>query len=394
MEKLKLIDAESLYFKPLMHPKMLIEGILPNGLAMLSGDSKIGKSWLVLWLGIKISKGESVWGKPTAKADVIYLALEDTDGRVQRRMYELTDEPPDNLWFGFSCGMLGKMLEDQIEDAIKEHPSAGLLIIDTLQMVRENTSVKTNQYAQDYKDMSRLKQIADNHQICILLVHHTKKEKDSSNVFNNSNGSSALMGAPDTCMILQKDDRFSNKAVLSITGRDVEERQLKMELRDMIWVPTEETDPKELRKTKIPAFIYKVVDYMMGIRIFKGTITDLLNKVGEKQLQPNVASRMLAKYYSDVLHPLGIELEFNRSAKERLVTLTRNDNDDEDDGKRDTKTKLLAVMTDRYPLSLPNASSQSSSPSQDASQLEIDLDEHEFLSSEKMDRIVSEGRRN
>ena len=81
MEKLHLISADTLFYQPLDHPKMLIDGILSNGLAILSGESKIGKSWLVLWLGIKISQGEPVWGLPTSKTDVIYLALEDTDSR-------------------------------------------------------------------------------------------------------------------------------------------------------------------------------------------------------------------------------------------------------------------------------------------------------------------------
>ena len=61
MEKLHLINAETLYYTPLDHPRMLIDGILSNGLAILSGDSKIGKSWLVLWLGLKISQGEPVF---------------------------------------------------------------------------------------------------------------------------------------------------------------------------------------------------------------------------------------------------------------------------------------------------------------------------------------------
>ena len=67
MEKLHLISADTLFYQPLDHPKMLIDGILSNGLAILSGDSKIGKSWMVLWLCLKISLGEPVWGLPPHK---------------------------------------------------------------------------------------------------------------------------------------------------------------------------------------------------------------------------------------------------------------------------------------------------------------------------------------
>ena len=67
MEKLHLISADTLFYQPLDHPKMLIDGILSNGLAILSGDSKIGKSWMVLWLCLKISRGEPVWDFPPHK---------------------------------------------------------------------------------------------------------------------------------------------------------------------------------------------------------------------------------------------------------------------------------------------------------------------------------------
>lgn len=67
MNKIQLIDAETLYYKPLAHPRMLIDGILADGLAVMAGDSKIGKSWMVLWLCLQISKGEPVWASPPGK---------------------------------------------------------------------------------------------------------------------------------------------------------------------------------------------------------------------------------------------------------------------------------------------------------------------------------------
>ena len=148
MEKLHLISADTLFYQPLDHPKMLIEGILSNGLAILSGDSKIGKSWMVLWLCLKISRGEPVWGLPTAKTDVIYLALEDNDWRIQQRMQDLVDEPPKNLHFGFSCGKLGAELEGQIKGVLEEYPATGLLFIDTLQYImgHSDISVTLNTY--------------------------------------------------------------------------------------------------------------------------------------------------------------------------------------------------------------------------------------------------------
>ena len=332
MGKIQLIDAETLYYKPLEHPKMLIDGVLSDGLAIMAGDSKIGKSWMVLWMCLQISKGEPVWGLPTRKTDVVYLALEDREWRVQQRMQDLTDTPPDNLHFGFSCGQLGAELESQIEDVLKDYPSTGLLFIDTLQMVRDNVSSKVNAYAQDYKDLSSLKKIADNHGICIFVVHHTRKERDGGNIFNDMTGSTGIMGVADTGMILRKDDRFGDNATLCITGRDVEEKKLKMQMRGGKWEITEELSADDLRKERIPDFVFKVVDFLFEHRQFEGTVTELLAAVGNTVLKPNVASKYLTRFYSEVFVPMGITYEYRKTAAARTISLTLNDGADGDDG--------------------------------------------------------------
>ena len=360
MEKIQLIDAETLFYKPLEHPRMLIDGILSNGLAILSGDSKIGKSWMILWFCLKISRGEPIWGLPTAKTDVIYLALEDCEWRVQQRMQELTDIPPENLHFGFSCGRIGTDLEAQIEIVLKEYPSTGLLFIDTLQMVRDNVSSKTNAYAQDYRDLSALKKLADTHDICIFLVHHNRKERDGSNVFNDMTGSTGIAGVADTCMILRKEERFGSSAVLSITGRDVEEKQLKLTMPKNIWEVTEELNASDLRRERIPSFLFQVADYLLKKKRFTGTITDLLVAIGETTLKPNMASKLLTKHYSDVFKPLGIRMDSKKTAVARLLLLQLCDDGDGDDGQRRSEALASLRQQNDAAFSLPQTSSQSS----------------------------------
>lgn len=360
MGKIQLIDAETLYYKPLEHPKMLIDGVLSDGLAIMAGDSKIGKSWMVLWMCLQISKGEPVWGLPTRKTDVVYLALEDREWRVQQRMQDLTDTPPDNLHFGFSCGQLGAELESQIEDVLKDYPSTGLLFIDTLQMVRDNVSAKVNAYAQDYKDLSSLKKIADNHGICIFVVHHTRKERDDGNIFNDMTGSTGIMGVADTGMILRKDDRFGGNATLCITGRDVEEKKLKMQMRGVKWEITEELSADDLRKERIPDFVFKVVDFLFEYRQFEGTVTELLAAVGNTELKPNVASKYLTRFYSEVFAPMGITYEYRKTAAARMISLMLNDGADGNDGLSGTE-RLASLRAQNDGISsLPDSSSQSS----------------------------------
>lgn len=360
MEKLHLISADTLFYQPLDHPKMLIDGILSNGLAILSGDSKIGKSWMVLWLGIKISQGEPVWGLPTSKTDVIYLALEDTDWRIQQRMQDLVDNPPNNLHFGFSCGKLGAELEGQIKAILEEYPNTGLLFVDTLQMVRDNVSSRVNAYAQDYKDLSALKKIADDHKMCIFLVHHNRKEHDGSNVFNDMTGSTGIAGVADTCMVLRKEDRFGNDAVLSITGRDIEEKRLKLAMRKNVWEVTEALDSTDLRQERIPPFLFQIADFLLKEKCFTGTITNLLAAIGDKTTKANVASKLLTKHYSEVFKPLGIRMEFKKTAAARLILLQLSDDDDGNDDQRRSETLAsLRQQHDDIP-SFSQTSSQSS----------------------------------
>lgn len=371
MGKIQLIDAETLYYKPLEHPKMLIDGVLSDGLAIMAGDSKIGKSWMVLWMCLQISKGEPVWGLPTRKTDVVYLALEDREWRVQQRMQDLTDTPPDNLQFGFSCGQLGAGLESQIEDVLKDYPSTGMLFIDTLQMVRDNVSAKVNAYAQDYKDLSSLKKIADNHGICIFVVHHTRKERDGGNIFNDMTGSTGIMGVADTGMILRKDDRFGDNATLCITGRDVEEKKLKMQMRGVKWEITEELSADDLRKERIPDFVFKVVDFLFEHRQFEGTVTELLAAVDNTELKPNVASKYLTHFYSEVFAPMGISYEYRKTAAARIISLALNDGADGNDDLSGTERLASLKAKNDGISSLPDSPSQSSF----ASWEEVDDDE-------------------
>ena len=360
MEKLHLISADTLFYQPLDHPRMLIDGILSNGLAILSGDSKIGKSWMVLWLCLKISQGELVWGLPTAQTDVIYLALEDNDWRIQQRMQELIDEPPKNLHFGFSCGKLGAELEGQIKGVLEDNPNTGLLFIDTLQMVRDNVSSRVNAYAQDYKDLSALKKIADDHKMCIFLVHHNRKEHDGSNVFNDMTGSTGIAGVADTCMVLRKEDRFGNDAVLSITGRDIEEKRLKLTMRKNVWEVTEALDTYALRRERVPHFLFQIADYLLKEKSFTGTVTELLAAVGDETTKANVASKLITRHFNEVFAPLGFKMDQKRVADARLMVWQLNDDDDGNDDKRRSET--LASLRQQYDdtPSFSQTSSQSS----------------------------------
>ena len=99
----------------------IVDGLISQGVNVISGASKIGKSWLMLWLGLQVAQGNSIWGLPTLQCDVLYLSLEDTQRRIKDRLYNLTDSAPDNLYFAVTSGLIGGGLEAQITDFLTEH---------------------------------------------------------------------------------------------------------------------------------------------------------------------------------------------------------------------------------------------------------------------------------
>ena len=114
--KLKTVDAETLLSTPMSKTMFIVDGLISQGVNVISGASKIGKSWLMLWLGLQVAQGNSIWGLPTLQCDVLYLSLEDTQRRIKDRLYNLTDSAPDNLYFAVTSGLIGGGLEERFHE--------------------------------------------------------------------------------------------------------------------------------------------------------------------------------------------------------------------------------------------------------------------------------------
>lgn len=105
-----------------------------------------------------------------------------------------------------------------------EHPETKLIIIDTLQKVRE-VGGDNYSYANDYEIITRIKKFADSSGICLLLVHHTRKQ-NSDDKFDMISGTNGLLGAADGGFILRKEKRTSNAATLEVSGRDQPDQKI------------------------------------------------------------------------------------------------------------------------------------------------------------------------
>ena len=160
VSNMKTIDAETLMTTVLPSTKFVVDRLLPEGLHILAGAPKIGKSWLALWLCLCVAKGESVWDFSVTKGTVLYLCLEDSLTRIQNRLFQITEDAPDTLHFTTLAGSIGGGLEDQLKGFLTEHPGTALVVIDTLQKVRQ-PGENANPYASDYRDITALKRLAD-----------------------------------------------------------------------------------------------------------------------------------------------------------------------------------------------------------------------------------------
>ena len=138
-EKLpKTISAEELLSTPLPPVKWIIPDLLPAGLALFAGPSKAGKSWLTLWLCLQVAQGKPMWGREIEPHTVLYLSLEDTFNRLQKRLLQLvgSEEAPERLVMQTECSSIGQGLEEQLTSFLYQHPDTGLIVIDVFVTIR------------------------------------------------------------------------------------------------------------------------------------------------------------------------------------------------------------------------------------------------------------------
>ena len=153
---LKTVSMNELFDTQYQSKPPLIDGLLYPGTYIFAGSPKLGKSFLMAQLAYHISTGTPLWNYTTRKGTVLYLALEDDYRRLQERLYRMFGtEGAENLYFSVSASQLGKGLDEQLARFVTEHADTKLIIIDTLQKVRE-VGGDNYSYANDYQIMARL----------------------------------------------------------------------------------------------------------------------------------------------------------------------------------------------------------------------------------------------
>ena len=337
IKRLQTIDADTLQSTAYEPVSFVVDDLLPQGLHLLAGAPKIGKSWLALWLCLCAAQGKPLWTFATRPCEVLYLCLEDSFQRIQSRLFDLTEDAPPTLHFAVMSQQLHNGLVEQIEQFLKEHPQTRLIVIDTLQRIR-TAGNDANPYASDYRDIGVLKALADKHRIAILLVHHLRKMNDEDPL-NMISGTTGISGATDSSFVLKERKRGSGEATLYCTGRDIEYRELPLRFQKAshAWVLTE---PVEEDTPAADPEVTFLSDFLKGLHSFEGTATELCEllevRTGESIL-PSVLSKKLVKYAGE-LEQNGIRIAAHRTRDSRTLSILcfGSDGSDGNDGKNET----------------------------------------------------------
>lgn len=258
-------DVATKVFPPI---KWAIPGIAPEGAIILAGRPKMGKSWMILQWLMAIAVGGKVFGKIAVESgDALYLALEDSERRIQKRRNRVAE----SLHYGtlpslYYVNEWPRMTEltrgsqtvlmpsnqafDGLSYWLDAHPLARIIAVDTLAKFRPRSNGK-NSYQADYDAMSQIQEFATKRQICIVVVTHTRKHRagEDEDVLDEIQDTTGVTGAVDATCVLKR-ERYSNLAQLHITGRDVDERNIPLvwDKEKFLWLQneTEESDPAQV----------------------------------------------------------------------------------------------------------------------------------------------------
>lgn len=226
MTAVRILSAADLMALVLPEPRWAVHEVVPEGLTILAGRPKLGKSWLVLAIALAIALGGRAFGQLAVEAgDVLCLMLEDSAKRLQSRLGMLLAgvAPPDRLYLAREWPRADQGGVEAIAEWLATHRSARLVVVDTHARFRAQRRGRERGYADDVADLEPLQQLAIRHQVAIVVLHHLRKG-GADDWIDTISGTLGLAGVADGLLGLFR-ARGESQATLKVTGRDVEERE-------------------------------------------------------------------------------------------------------------------------------------------------------------------------
>ena len=301
-------------------PPDLIEGFLFNGIYILAGAPKTGKSFLMEQIAYHVSIGKPLWGLAVRPGTVLYLALEDSLENIQERMYRMFGpEGSDKLRFASWPCSISKGMTDRLASFLKKYEDTRLIIIDTFQRIRD-TDNGSYSYSVDYQTIQTLRSFISQYRLCLILVHHTRKQP-SSQCFELISGTNGLMGACDGAYLLQKDHYAAQKAMLHMSVRNSAPQTFYL-TRDQATLCWELEKIQESLPKPPPNPVIEAVAGLVTAEApeWRGSPAELA-AVLRLDLSPNALTRHLNVNLSRLREEYGIEYQNQAKHEGRRITL-------------------------------------------------------------------------
>ena len=322
---LQTVTLPELYDTTYTPATALIDNFLYSGVYILAGPPKTGKSFLMAQLAYHIAAGLQFFNHKVTPASVLYLSLEDDLARLQKRFSRMFGvEGNANLYLATQADSLNKGLQEQLTEFLQSNPATKLVIIDTLQKIREFTS-SSYSYASDYHIINILKEIAARYNICIVVVHHTRK-MEAEDKFDMISGTTGLLGAADGAMILQKKNRTDKRALLNIVGRELPDQEIIIDFspesctwqfirsNQQLW-----EEPKDMLLEQVAALVSG------ENKIWRGSATQMLQdlNISTDNMKPHILTRRLNVKVDRLYQDYGVYYHHKRANKGSDITLQK-----------------------------------------------------------------------
>lgn len=309
-----VFSAADLLDKTLTPPQFAVEGLLPAGLCIFSAPSKTGKSWLALDLCNAVANGLAFMGRQVNQGDALYLALEDSEYGLQKRMRKIGCQRSAALHYAFTVPNVGGGMTDFLSAWCESVSAPRLIVIDVLQRAKPSGKANRTAYEQDYDLYAPLNAFALEKGIAILAITHNRKSNGlAGDDYEAISGSVGQMGAAQTAWLITGKRGQAEEKTFKATGRDIREvddlivfnpdtcRWENMgsaeEAAEKIALDNYATSP--VRKTLI-----ELLD-VDGSGTWYGTYNDLFEEIAERTGQyPFESANALSKGIRGMLLPL------------------------------------------------------------------------------------------
>jgi hypothetical protein len=240
----------------------VVPDILPEGVTLLAGKVKMGKSWMCLGLCVAVGSGGVALGtKRVERGEVLYLALEDNHRRLRERLEKLLPDGivPEGLYMAIEWPRADEGGVEKLGAFLDQHPDIRLVVIDTLARFKPRANGRRTQYDEERDAVDPLAPIAGKHNVAIVLVHHLR-ETESDDPLDMIHGSAGLTGGVDGALVLKR-KRGQADAYLHVDGRDIQnptELALKFDPNAATWAVM--GDAEEYRRSETRRVILKALE--------------------------------------------------------------------------------------------------------------------------------------